>query len=615
MVKLTKSVAEIIAVPGTQPALIADAPSAPEPEPATPDIRLDVGLHFVLPDLNGLAPGSVARACPDQRLEAIHLDTADLRLLRRKITLWHHRRRTDRGRPGAELDQGWTLRLPTQVGEVEIVRPEHSWPGDPDSVPSEAVGLVKAVSRSEALQRIAKLITQRASVELSAADGTLLGEVHDDVVSIMDGRRLAERFREVEVKLSDQGRAIGLAEPAKRALVAAGGSATDGRSRLVRALGPRATRPPDVAVPTLSPESTLADVVSLCIATGVERMIIHDAGVRMGDHPEHIHQARVGSRRLRSDLGTFKRLLDPGWVESARQRLGWVAEALGAVRDTDVLLERLRANAVSLGPEDSEAGENLLGRLATQRESARRHLESVLNDPGYTELLDDLVSAIDQPPIALRSSREVPLPGTPPGEEVESDESKISDLAPSNGPHPVSGAGRWLNMLNSQVPDPSDQLGEPATPATPAAPEPGGGIDPAVVASQVLGAMVTRPWRQLRRAVRELGEQPEDDALHQVRILAKRLRYAAEAAAVVMGRPAARMAQVTAKLQGVLGDFNDACVAETWLRASVAGGDAAQALVAGQLLTLERQVQADIRRGWRPYWEALDDRRLREWLL
>ena len=38
-----------------------------------------------------------------------------------------------------------------------------------------------------------------------------------------------------------------------------------------------------------------------------------------------------------------------------------------------------------------------------------------------------------------------------------------------------------------------------------------------------------------------------------------------------MGKPAAELARAAADLQGVLGDFHDAIVAEEWLRTATAG--------------------------------------------
>ena len=68
-----------------------------------------------------------------------------------------------------------------------------------------------------------------------------------------------------------------------------------------------------------------------------------------------------------------------------------------------------------------------------------------------------------------------------------------------------------------------------------------------------------------RSASKELDESPSDDELHQIRIRTKRARYAAEAAAPIVGKPARAFAHAAAGLQDVLGDLNDAVVAARWL--------------------------------------------------
>ena len=84
------------------------------------------------------------------------------------------------------------------------------------------------------------------------------------------------------------------------------------------------------------------------------------------------------------------------------------------------------------------------------------------------------------------------------------------------------------------------------------------------------------------------GPEPADEALHEVRIRAKRLRYACEAVAEVVGPPAVQLARAAADLQGVLGDFHDAIVAEDWLRSASASATPAQSLAAGQLIARQR---------------------------
>jgi hypothetical protein len=133
-------------------------------------------------------------------------------------------------------------------------------------------------------------------------------------------------------------------------------------------------------------------------------------------------------------------------------------------------------------------------------------------------------------------------------------------------------------------------------------------------AADVLPALVRRPWRHLQRAVEHLGDDPPDEALHEIRIRAKRMRYAAEAVIGVVGKPARQLASAVAEVQGVLGDMQDAVVAETWLRGQAVSGPPSRAMVAGELITLQRQQQAACRDQWVRPWKAASKRSLRKWL-
>ena len=62
-----------------------------------------------------------------------------------------------------------------------------------------------------------------------------------------------------------------------------------------------------------------------------------------------------------------------------------------------------------------------------------------------------------------------------------------------------------------------------------AAPAPAVLPEAAGLASEASPPLVAKAWRRLRKAVKRAGATPSDEALHQIRIRAKRARYAAEA--------------------------------------------------------------------------------------
>jgi CHAD domain-containing protein len=84
-------------------------------------------------------------------------------------------------------------------------------------------------------------------------------------------------------------------------------------------------------------------LVRHALAGSVAQIVRHDAGVRLGGDAEHVHQFRVATRQLRSDLRTFAPLLEDGWGMGLRAELGWLAAQVGPVREIDVLAERLQS--------------------------------------------------------------------------------------------------------------------------------------------------------------------------------------------------------------------------------------------------------------------------------
>jgi CHAD domain-containing protein len=122
--------------------------------------------------------------------------------------------------------------------------------------------------------------------------------------------------------------------------------------------------------------------------------------------------------------------------------------------------------------------------------------------------------------------------------------------------------------------------------------------------------LVRKRWGRLADAVDALGDDPPDSALHDVRIKAKRCRYTAEAVTPVAGERAARFAVAVSRLQTVLGDHQDAVVAERWLR-EAADAMPVSRLVAGELIAHQRAERARLRAEWPSVWTTVSAKRLR----
>jgi CHAD domain-containing protein len=497
------------------------------------EVKLAAWGGFALPPLDDVAPDITVEPLKIKKLDANYYDTRDLRLARAGVSLRH--------RVGD--DPPWTVKLPEGEGGPVMSRREIPFEGSVDTIPPEAERLVRAYTRGEPLVPAARLKTERTRVSLNM-NGTPVAEIADDEVSVYHGRRLASRFREVEVEVEDEA-PEGLLPAVLARLLDAGAGETDNTPKVVRALGPRALEPLPGTVAAVGPDSTIGEAVQAAVGNALGRMVAHDPGVRMGDDPEDVHQARVGTRRLRSDLRTFRPLLDPDWVAGLREEAGWYAGLLGEVRDTEVLMERLEHQAHSLPKEDAAAVKPIVARLGREREASRERVLEGMDGPRYVALLDRLSAAATQP-----------------------------QFASGDG-----GAGP----------------GRPATDALP--------------------ALVRRPWKRLAQAVQELPEVPADERLHAVRILAKHTRYAAEAAAGVIGRPATVFAKQIAAVQTVLGDHQDACVTEDWLRqAAPKTRSTREAMVIGQLIGLQRAEAQAKRALWPEVWARASGPELRRWL-
>lgn len=345
------------------------------------ELKLSVHPSFIVPSL----PEESRFRLEDGEeldLRATYYDTEDLRLARSGATL--------RYRSGEADEDGWTLKLPADSKSPNS-REEIRISGSPTAVPDEARDLVTAFARSAPIAPVARLRTRRRTWFVLDADGKAVAEVADDEVSILEQRRVVARFREIEIEskgLEEEG----LKEVAD-ALSIAGAMPAEPIPKAVRALGPRATAPPDVAkAEPVAPEDPAAAAVVATLSTGVRRLIKNDPLTRMGD-VEGLHQQRVAARRLRSDLRTFGPLVDEGWVQPIVQELRWLGALLGEVRDLDVLQERLHSKISS-----SEVGMGeLFANLATKHERARAELERGLRSDRYRNLLDTLVAAASAP--------------------------------------------------------------------------------------------------------------------------------------------------------------------------------------------------------------------------
>lgn len=346
------------------------------------ELKLAVNATFMLPDLTDSALGVLEfRDLPELDLVSTYHDTTDLRLARAGVTL--------RFRSGDEGGPIWTLKLRVP-GSNGSIRDEVSFPGEPDTIPPGALDLVTALSRSSRLGPVATLRTRRRRWLLSGGGERELAMLADDEVTVLDGEQVVARFRELE--LESRGPELEQLIPIAERLQLAGAVLAEPVPKAVRAMGPRAAAPADLAPIEVLPSDSAGRAVQAALAAGGIRLVSHDPGTRLGE-PEALHQMRVATRRLRSDLRTFASLVDAAWARGLNDELAWLGDLLGAVRDMDVQIARLEEAAGDLRPDLGP----LFDRLQRQREAASATLADALRGERYVTLLDLIVDAAREP--------------------------------------------------------------------------------------------------------------------------------------------------------------------------------------------------------------------------
>lgn len=120
-----------------------------------------------------------------------------------------------------------------------------------------------------------------------------------------------------------------------------------------------------------------------------------------------------------------------------------------------------------------------------------------------------------------------------------------------------------------------------------------------------LERVARKEFGRLVKAVDRLGKEPDETKIHDLRIMLKRVRYAAELAAPERKAPGRFLADAKT-LQDLLGKHQDAVIAEQHLRAAVVSDPpTAAAFVAGRLAELQHTSRALVRERLPAAWKRL----------
>jgi CHAD domain-containing protein len=142
------------------------------------------------------------------------------------------------------------------------------------------------------------------------------------------------------------------------------------------------------AAPIL-PDDPMAEAGRKVIYVHFTRMLANEAGTRLGEDPEALHDRRVATRRMRAAFALFEPYFEPKVMAPFAKGLRRTGRTLGAVRDLDVLLDKAVAYQAALPPEGAGALEPLLVHWQTRREVARRQMLEYLDGSSYRRFADD----------------------------------------------------------------------------------------------------------------------------------------------------------------------------------------------------------------------------------
>ena len=125
-------------------------------------------------------------------------------------------------------------------------------------------------------------------------------------------------------------------------------------------------------------------------------------------------------------------------------------------------------------------------------------------------------------------------------------------------------------------------------------------------ALQTVGRLVSKERKRLKRKVKALDADSAsaDAALHEVRKSAKRLRYAAEAAAPILGKRATTLARAAEEIQESLGDHHDSVVTRDRLRELAASHRGKAGFTYGRLHALEQVAGEESRERFFRTWST-----------
>lgn len=131
-------------------------------------------------------------------------------------------------------------------------------------------------------------------------------------------------------------------------------------------------------IPGFTADLPLREAAALAVGTRADEVWEHEHRVMDTGDIEGVHDMRVATRRLRAAMEIFRPCFPKKRHRKALREVKDLADLLGARRDPDVMIERLRAIEAGLTREDRPGIDSLCEELRADQEEANRRLSDEL---------------------------------------------------------------------------------------------------------------------------------------------------------------------------------------------------------------------------------------------
>jgi len=150
-------------------------------------------------------------------------------------------------------------------------------------------------------------------------------------------------------------------------------------------------------VQTVQPTDLMAEAGRKALLNDLIKMLDHEEGSRAGEDPEEVHDMRVAIRRMRSTLRLLADYYKPKAINPFLDEMRKIAQALGAVRDLDVMIAEAKAYLDTLDTVANVAFQPVVLELEKQQTQARKDLIKLLDKGSYRRFVEDFSAFLTKP--------------------------------------------------------------------------------------------------------------------------------------------------------------------------------------------------------------------------